>query len=197
VAAEAVSRLHKLLDLVSPASLEHDPIQTLDAMASGNSIAYVPLTFGYVSYARDGYAGHLIGFADAPSPGPEPAGSILGGVGLAVSARCAEPAAATELAGWLASAGCQRGVYAKAGGQPGHRSAWTDPAVNAESHGFFASTLGTLDAAFVRDRGDGYPALQQRAGALLHQLVRRREQPTAVARELTGLWRSMRPSELG
>jgi multiple sugar transport system substrate-binding protein len=196
VAAEAVSRLHKLLDLVNPESLEHDPIQTLNAMASGNSIAYVPLTFGYVSYARDGYAEHLIGFADVPSPRPEPAGSILGGVGLAVSARCTKPALATELAGWLASADCQRGVYAQAGGQPGHRSAWTDPGVNAASHGFFDSTLGTLDAAFVRDRGNGYPALQQRAGALLHEMVRRREQPAAVARELAGLWRSLRPREL-
>jgi DNA-binding LacI/PurR family transcriptional regulator/ABC-type glycerol-3-phosphate transport system substrate-binding protein len=196
LAAEVVHRLQALLRLVDPVSLEHDPIQTLTAMASGDSVAYAPIVFGYVSYARDGYAEHLVRFADVPSPGPVPAGSMLGGVGLAVSARCADPALAATFAGWLASADCQRGIYASSGGQPGHRSAWTDPAVNAAAHGFFEDTLGTLDAAFVRDRGVEYPVLQQRAGALLHQLISRGERPAAVVSELAGLWRSLPAQEM-
>jgi multiple sugar transport system substrate-binding protein len=49
----------------------------------------------------------------------------------------------------VADSEVQRTVYV-GGGQPGHRSAWTDEAVNAAAGGFFSNTLGTLDAALLR-----------------------------------------------
>lgn len=186
VAASALALLHELLSLVDPASLERDPIQTLDGMAAGEPIGYVPLVFGYSNYARTGFDRHLVRFADAPVHG-----TMLGGVGLAVSSRCAGTpavAAASDLAAWVVSRTCQSGIFATAGGQPGHRAAWTDPDLNRLTHGFFADTLGTLDRAFLRDRTPGYPAFQRRAGELLHQMVVRGEPGTAVVAALGELW---------
>ncbi|GAA3520128.1 extracellular solute-binding protein [Actinocatenispora rupis] len=189
VAAAAVGALYRLLDLVDPGSLAQDPIQVLDEMASGAPVAYAPLVFGYSNYARDGYGDHLVRFADAPGPDGVPVGTMLGGVGLAISARCADPAAAVRFAAAVVAPDFQADGYAGAGGQPGHRRAWTDPAVNRLTHGFFADTLSTVDASFLRARDTGYPAYQADAGDLLHDLVRRRESPAAVVAALTDRWR--------
>ncbi|GAA5009328.1 ABC transporter substrate-binding protein [Actinopolymorpha pittospori] len=188
IAVAALERVYQLLHRVDPVSLTRDPIQTLDAMAAGAPIGYVPLVFGYSNYARDGHGRHLLRFADAPYPGPTPVGTMTGGVGLAVSAQCADPGAAVDVAAWIVSEACQRGTYLHAGGQPGHRRAWTDPSANDLTHGFFADTLATLDASFLRARDAGYPRYQQRAGELLHERVRRQEPPAAIGKELLDLW---------
>ncbi|HEY3504683.1 MAG TPA: extracellular solute-binding protein [Actinocatenispora sp.] len=189
VAAAAAAALYRLLALVDPGSLAQDPIQVLDEMAAGAPVAYAPLVFGYSNYARDGYGARLVRFADAPGPDGTPAGTMLGGVGLAVSAACADPAAAARFAASVVAPDFQADGYAHAGGQPGHRRAWTDPVVNELTHGFFADTLATLDASFVRGRDTGYPAYQSDAGELLHELVRRRESPAAIVTALTERWR--------
>ncbi|MFC5825318.1 extracellular solute-binding protein [Nonomuraea insulae] len=167
VVTDALALLRALLAVADPVSLTRDPIQTFEAMADGEPIAYVPFIFGYSNYARAGYRPHLIRFTDSPVRH----GTMLGGVGLAISARCAHPAAAAELAGWVVSRQCQTGVFTTSGGQPGHRAAWTDDQLNRLTHGFFADTLTTLDRAFVRGRTPGYPLFQQRAGEALHRLV--------------------------
>jgi multiple sugar transport system substrate-binding protein len=188
VAATALGRLYRLLELVDPVSLKRDPITTLDAMAAGAPIAYVPLVYGYSNYARRGYAERLIRFAPAPSPGPAPAGTMIGGVGLAISASCPDVTAAAAVAGWLVSKECQAGIFLDAGGQPAHREVWTDPAANELTHRFFADTLPTLDASFLRARLPGYPAFQRRAGELLHEMARRQDSPARVVSALSELW---------
>ena len=62
----------------------------------------------------------------------------------------------------------QRTIYVQGGGQPGHRSAWTDEAVNAAAGGFFRATLGTLDAALPRPRHDGFLGFQDAAWQASH-----------------------------
>ncbi|WP_020494790.1 extracellular solute-binding protein [Sciscionella marina] len=191
VAAAAWEQLRTLLDLVDPVSLERDPIGTLHAMASGAPIAYVPLVFGYSSYSRAGYGERLVRFAEAPRY--RVPGTLLGGVGLAVSARCADPGAAAGFAGWVASSASQRGVYLRGGGQPGHRAAWQDPAADALTGGFFTATGPTTMAAFVRDRRPGYPVFQQRAAARLHELMLRREPASVALEELRRLEQERAP----
>lgn len=191
VATSALGLLTTLLERVDPISLKRDPITSLDAMAAGAPIAYLPLVFGYSNYARPGYAQRLVRFADAPSPGPEPAGTMLGGVGLALSARCADVPAAAALAGWIVSARCQTGTFLRSGGQPAHRDAWTDPGANELTSGFFTDTRRTLDAAFLRGRAPGYPLFQRRAGELLHERVVRREPAAGTATALAELWRGL------
>ncbi|MEU6264464.1 ABC transporter substrate-binding protein [Saccharopolyspora shandongensis] len=168
VAVPAAEWLLGLLALVDARSLDLDPIEALTAMSTGD-VAYSPMVFGYVNYARD----HAVRFADIPSPDGTPAGSLLGGVGLAISAKCAEPVAAARFLSHVVSPECQRGEYAAAGGQPGNRAAWTDPAVDAASGGFYSATLGTLDRAFVRPRHIAYPVVHRRAADEIHPLVRR------------------------
>lgn len=56
---------------------------------------------------------------------------MLGGTGIAVSARTAAPEAACCVAFFLASAEVPRGIYAAANGQPGNVLAWSDAAVKA------------------------------------------------------------------
>ncbi|MCG5214079.1 extracellular solute-binding protein [Streptosporangium soli] len=190
VAADGLALLRELLGLVDPVSFDRDPIQTLDGMAAGEPVGYAPLIFGYSNYARSGFGRHLVRFADAPVRH----GTMLGGVGLAISARCAGMPAATaaaELASWVVSRSCQTGIFATAGGQPGHRAAWNDPELNRLTHGFFDGTLATLDRAFLRDRTPGYPLFQQRAGELLHRMVSRGESDTAVVTAIGELWREV------
>ena len=133
-------------------------------MSRSDEVAYVPLMFGYSNYARPGFAPHIVGFKNIPSVRPEPSGSVLGGIGLAVSAYSEHRQVAIDYALFVATEECQRGIYFESGGQPGHRGAWTDPKVNQRSSDFFKDTLRTLDLAYLRSRHTGYPEFQGRAG---------------------------------
>ncbi|RWJ02938.1 MAG: carbohydrate ABC transporter substrate-binding protein, partial [Mesorhizobium sp.] len=80
--------------------------------------------YGYVSYAIAGFRTNRLAFADIPAVGDAgPAGSALGGTGIAVSAFSKAKQAATDFAYWIASGDVQCGPYAAAGGQPGHAAA--------------------------------------------------------------------------
>ena len=120
--------LQRLVHTMEPACFDMDPITVLDAMSSAKSrITCVPLIYGYVSYACEGFRHALISFCDIPSAGEDgPLGSALGGTGIAVSARGAYADACTDFAFWVASAEVQRGTYPANGGQPAHAAAWGD-----------------------------------------------------------------------
>jgi multiple sugar transport system substrate-binding protein len=133
-----------------------------------------------VSYARDGFRRKRIEFADLPGV----TGSALGGTGIAVSARSVHGDAAVAVALDLASARTQQEIYAGAGGQPAHRSAWTSKAVNRDAHGFYLDTIATLDAAYVRPRFDGYIAFQADAGRIVADCLRGRTGIDAAVAEL-------------
>ena len=62
-------------------------------------------------------------------------------------------------------------VYFDSGGQPGHRSAWLDSEVNRRSANFFANTLATLDAAYLRPRYPGYLEFQDAASVMMYSFV--------------------------
>ncbi|AJP74012.1 ABC transporter substrate-binding protein [Sphingomonas hengshuiensis] len=173
IAAEAYARLLTLAALVGDDARTQDPIAVFEAMAASDSpIATAPFLYGYANYARDGFRAHRIAFADLVPLGPAGvAGSALGGTGIAVSALGAHIDAARRFAAWVASAEVQRGLYASAGGQPGHDAAWRDATVNAATHDFYAATRATLEAAWLRPRHDGYMAFQQQASALLDAAI--------------------------
>ena len=134
----------------------------LNALAESPRHRLIPLTYLYAPYSREGYRPHRIAFHNIPAIGPGgPIGSALGGTGIAVSARTAEPAICTRFAVWLASAGVQRGLYAANNGQPGNARAWGDPAVNASAGNAYANTRLTHEAAWLRPRHKGYMAFQE------------------------------------
>jgi multiple sugar transport system substrate-binding protein len=181
---QALTLLHRILAVAHPGSLTWNPIQILDHMSSSHEVAYCPLTFCYSNYARTGYKKHIIHFHNMPGV----RGAILGGTGIAVSAKCPYPVEAAAYCAWLCSAEVQRTVYFEAGGQPGNIRAWTDSAANAQTHDFFTNTLDTLRQSYVRPRHAGYVAFQEQAGHVIHTFLRSGTSPESCLDELETLF---------
>jgi multiple sugar transport system substrate-binding protein len=183
-AAAAIATLERLLATAHPASSGWNPPALLEHMAATDEVAYCPLAFGYATYARPRPRARRLGFAPAPEDHTGVPRGTLGGAGLAVSARARDPAMACALAAFTASRDVQRGPYFDAGGQPGHRAAWTDTRINAAVPGFFADTLPSLDRATLRPRHDGFLTWQDRAGAAIHRHLIRSGDRQALLGEL-------------
>jgi multiple sugar transport system substrate-binding protein len=144
-----------------------EPPEVLTQLTSSDDLLYVPLTYGYVTYARADAVERPCRFVDIPSSGNGPVGAVLGGAGLAVSAASDRPVDAAAFAAWASGAEAQRTIVSPRGGQPGSLSAWTDPALDAEAGGFFSGTLATMESAWVRPRDVWWPAFQLDAGRLI------------------------------
>ncbi|MEK0316145.1 ABC transporter substrate-binding protein [Cohnella sp. 56] len=171
VGEAALERMLIVLPMLHESSLASNPIQMYDRMASEDEIVYIPLAFGYSNYARSGYSEKLIRFANIPSEDGSPTGSLLGGVGIAVSASSCSIQLAVEFARFLASGEIQRALYAEHDGQPGHAAAWRDAEVNRYTHGFFLDTYETLVGSYMRPRHAAFPDFQARAGVILHEAL--------------------------
>jgi len=190
----AIDLIFELLPHLHPRSLDLNPIGMYDRMAADDDIAYVPCAFGYTNYARTGFAPKRLRFADIPAISQEPRGSLLGGVGMAVSAYSAHIPLAVGFAMFVASEDAQRALYVENGGQPGHAGAWRDSAANATCGGFFADTMRTMELSYVRPRNKAFPSFQEQAGLLLHEALRKRSEGESVAasgvvREMNALYR--------
>jgi multiple sugar transport system substrate-binding protein len=181
----AIEQMIELLPLLHESSIASNPIQMYDHMGSQDDIVFIPLGFGYSNFAREGFATHLLRFSDIPTASGEPKGSLLGGVGMAVSAFSAQIPLAVQFAMFTASEAVQRTVYVECGGQPGHRSAWRDDEVNRYCHRFFADTQRTMELSYMRPRNQAFPAFQEEAGVLLHAALLRRLAGEAVDGEQT------------
>jgi multiple sugar transport system substrate-binding protein len=167
----ALDSLRALAEVGHPLATGWNPPQLLDHMTTTDEIVYCPLLFAYSNYARPGYRTHLVKFTNIPSANSVPRGAILGGAGLAISSGTKHPEIACDYAAFVASADVQRGMYFVAGGQPGHRAAWLDDAVNAASSDFFMDTLATLDYAALRPRYHGWIGMQDSACQILHAFL--------------------------
>lgn len=157
-----------LRDLAHPMSLTTNPIGIYEAMTTSADIAFCPLGFAFSNYSRPGFRPHTLTVGAAPGFGDRPARATLGGAGIAISARCADPEAAVRYCAFVAGAAFQVDGYVEAGGQPAHRAAWLAPGSNEMSSGFFLDALPTVDAAYLRPRFDGYLAFQDGIGPALH-----------------------------
>ncbi|SAK74318.1 maltose ABC transporter periplasmic protein [Caballeronia hypogeia] len=190
-ASRACDYLRELTSHIDPRCFDEDPIAVYERMAQPDArIDCVPLVYGYVNYAWAGFRPVRIAFGDMPVfDGGAPAGSALGGTGIAVSARGAHQDEALAFALWVADEAAQRGPFASAGGQPGHAAAWEDDAVNAASGDFYRATRATLDGAWVRPRHDGYMAFQAAASQRLNLGLRAEDRASAIVDDLNRLFR--------
>ena len=190
IGAEAMERIYEIAALIDPACIDMDPIAVLDRMGeAGSPYSLAPLIYGYVSYSLEGFRANRIAFADMPVVGKSgPAGSALGGTGIAVSAFSANRAAAIDFAYWIAGGAVQAGRYWRSGGQPGHAAAWEDDGANAATLGFYRNTRRTLEGAWLRPRHDGYMPFQQAASQRINAAVMGREAPKNVVEELNALF---------
>lgn len=186
--AAIIEQLRELTALIELSNFAMDPIAASEALARDDALVSVmPLGYGYASYARDGFRPRRLRFTDIPLPGNR--GSALGGTGIAVSAFSAHRDEAQAYAAYVASADVQRGLYAVAGGQPGHAAAWSSDAVNAATHDFYRNTRKTLDASWVRPRHRGYMAFQHAASNRLNAGLLSREPAAAIIADLNTLFR--------
>lgn len=190
IGAEAMERIYEIAALIDPACIDMDPIAVLDRMGeAGSPYSLAPLIYGYVSYSLEGFRANRIAFADMPVVGKRgPAGSALGGTGIAVSAFSANRAAAIDFAYWIAGGAVQADRYWRSGGQPGHAAAWEDDGANAATLGFYRNTRRTLEGAWLRPRHDGYMPFQQAASQRINAAVMGREASKNVVDELNALF---------
>jgi len=170
-AAESLRFLRALAPHLHPASANEDPIGISDHMSATGEIVYVPLMFGYSSYARASFRPSTLRFGNAPTGPSGRRGSVLGGVGLALSARSSDRDSAAALARHIGSAAIQAGLYVDAGGQPGHGAAWRSDRANARVGDFFGRTLETMEQAFIRPCVTGHRPFQPLAGELIHRCI--------------------------
>jgi multiple sugar transport system substrate-binding protein len=181
---QALAILRRVIDVAHPESLRWNPPRTLEHMRDRDDVAYCPLVFGYVTFARTSDR-HALRFA----PGPQMSGT-LGGAGVAVWSSSRHITEASAFAGFAASPEIQRGAYLAGGGQPGHRAVWTDPTIDAMTNGFFSQTLSALDSAYLRPRHDGFLAFQDRAGELVHAFLRDGDDADDVLDRLDDVYRT-------
>lgn len=170
-AVAALELLKRLVTVVHPLSLSANPIHLLNEMASGDEIIYIPLIFGYSNYARENYLKYRLKFANIPSFAEVPRGSILGGVGIALSAYSTQKQWAATFMEYVTGADCQAGLYVEHDGQPGHKQAWLAERSNQLTDSFYQDTFATLQHAHTRPRYPGYSAFQMKAGEIIHRYL--------------------------
>jgi multiple sugar transport system substrate-binding protein len=192
IGVAALEAVRELVTLCTPACLERNPIQTYEAMVDGDTVVYCPFAYGYVNYARPDYAETPLSFGGLVKLAGRRLRSTLGGTGLAISRRCSDLDQVLDYAQFVAGPESQTGLYAIAGGQPGHRRAWLDPEVNRICQGYFRDTLPTLDEAWLRPRYDGYIPFQDHAGLAVHAYFQDGGDPSAVIDQLNRLYRESR-----
>jgi multiple sugar transport system substrate-binding protein len=172
----ALAQLAGLAALAPAEAFDWEPPAALQWLERGDG-DYVPLAFGFVSYAGEVRFG-------PPAGGP---GAILGGAGLAVTAASPNPLEAQDFALWCASDSVQIEVVAAAGGQPASRAAWYDDAVDAAAHGYYSGTRAAIEGAWTRPRDAWWPPFQRDGGRLVHEGLRARRPPREIAAELARL----------
>lgn len=190
ILAGALAELRNLVSLCDPACLDRNPIRTAEWMSQTRDprAAYCPFAYGYSNYSRPRYAPFLLKAGGLVTFHGKRLRSTLGGAGIAVSSKTKFPQACMDFASFTASPETQMGVYFQAGGQPGHRTAWLDDAVNAASNDFFRDTLQTLDEALLRPQLPGYMNFQDAATPVAHACVAGSIPPDAAAAEINRLY---------
>lgn len=184
VIGTALERLRELVSLCPPEVLHFNPVDVYEAMTGTDLYAYCPFAYGYVNYAVAGYARVPLAFGDIVQWNSTKLASILGGTGLAVSARSPHREDAVRLAEFVSCPKTQMGIYTWAGGQPAVKAVWEDDQWNQITGGYYRKTRPVLDRALVRPRHAGYPNFQDVAGSLVHGYVAHGGQVKEVVRKV-------------
>jgi len=169
--AKVINELKYHLEFLHPESVNWNPIHILDKMAANDEIIYAPYLFGYTNYSRSGYTKNTVTFTDSPINPITEVSTILGGVGLAVSAHCEHKNEAVELLKYIADTDNQAGEYVQHQGQPAGLKAWQSEANNALCNGFFTNTMRTMRNAYVRPQHPGWNEFQEKGADLIHSCV--------------------------
>jgi len=186
---KSLQGMQAFYSLIDKRFFTHNPIAVAEVMSSTNDYWYCPFAYGYSNYARKGYAKHRLTYTDLVSMQGKKLQTTLGGTGLSVSAFSKNKEMALLFAEMIVSGQCQSTFYVEHGGQPGHRSAWTNTAANELTHHFFGNTLPALDRAYVRPRYNGYLHFQDMAGDPLQQYLLHGGNPVDVLQQMNHIYK--------
>lgn len=167
----AIETMKELYSLVDNKMFSCNPIAVAELMSSADAYWYCPFAYGYSNYSRAGFAQKLLHYTDVVTFHNNKLKTTIGGTGLAVSAFSEHKQTAIDFAAMVVSGECQRTLYVQHGGQPGHRSAWTDAEANRLTHHYFTNVLPAMDNGYVRPRYHGYLHFQDHAGVPLQQCI--------------------------
>jgi multiple sugar transport system substrate-binding protein len=202
VAAAAIDLLRTVWLQADRAVSAGNPIDVHEAMAT-RDVAYCPLAYGYASYAKPRASAQALRWTDAPrfggatAPGARP-GSVLGGTGLAVSARSgADHDEVTAFLTAFLDPAIQGDFVPRHGGQPASVAAWDSRAVDEAWGGYYSGTRRTLDAAYIRPRLDGWIGLQDHASALVRNAIVGGRGATAAIGTINERYRGLRATTGG
>jgi len=198
LALESLERIRELFSRLPPEVYELNPIAVHERLSAvdGPGPGYCPFAYIYNNYARLGLGVHPLSFGDPPrAPSGKALRTVLGGTGVAISARCKVAEVAVDFVRFLASENVQRTIYTHAGGQPGHLSAWTDALNNQITGNFFSCTLPAMRRAWMRPRFDGYLSFQEQAGLPLRDWIQSGGSTRSCFKAMNEIWRSCYPPE--
>lgn len=165
---EILDEIKVHLDFLHPKSIEWNPIQVLDEMADNDQILYSPYLFGYTNYSRQGYTKNIIHFTHSPKGHQKDVSTLLGGVGLASSAKTDFPEITSKFIEFVAGEKIQKTYYLVNAGQPASKSTWKNNYANTWCNDFFKNTISTIEEAYIRPRHHGWNDFQEKAAELLH-----------------------------
>lgn len=185
IGLQSLELLRKMRDNFHMNSLDWNPIQLYDYMSTHDDIAYSPLAFCYINYSKDGFRKNKLTYGNAPGIKH----SVLGGAGIAVSAKSKYLQQAAHYAAWICSAEIQNSLYVGENGQPANIFAWKNDFVNRLNNNFFSNTIDTLTNAFVRPRYSGWPEFQKYLGEVLHTHLKDDGDPLKVLDHLQEAYR--------
>lgn len=186
---QVLDQLRELAQLCPSEIFDWNPIAVYEALSRRDEFVYCPFAYGYSNYSRQGYSDNVLVFDDMVRIGSHGrCRTTLGGTGLAVSAKCQHLDIAVQYAEYTASPQTQRTLFFENGGQPGHRSAWTDDEINRRTHNYFKNTLPALDRAYLRPRYPGYLHFQDNAGDPVQDYIINGGDPKSVLDQLKQLF---------
>jgi multiple sugar transport system substrate-binding protein len=186
---KALTVMKQLWSLCDKEVFDFNPIAVAEVMTTTDKYFYCPFAYGYANYSRAGYAKHLLHYTDIVRfKNHGRLKSTLGGTGLAISASTAYKEECLDFAVWVNSPEVQQGLYTEYGGQPGHRSSWTNPRLNHISNNYFQNTLPTLDRAYVRPRYHGYLHFQDLAGDPVRNYLMGKESEESALAEINKIY---------
>ncbi len=175
-----VLQLMKILKESShPESLNMNPIQLYTYMTSQDDVVYSPLAFAYINYTQS-FSGSILSFCKIPGKN----NAVLGGAGMAVSAKSNHIKEAVEYLNYICSPSYQQSYYVQEGGQPGQLSAWKEKTFNPSYDDFFSSLLNTIEQAYVRPRSKGWPEYQEWLGDVVHEYLVKNKNPENTIKTL-------------
>ncbi len=182
---ESLEMMRKMCNSFHKKSLDWNPIQLYDYMSTNNDIAYTPLAFCYTNYARHRFRKNKLSFSNAPGI----RNALLGGAGIAISAKSKYIKEAAKYATWVCSSEAQSSVYVMEHGQPANVVAWRSDFANCLTYNFFSNTIATLTNAFVRPRYAGWPEFQTTMGEIIHDYLKNGGEASKVIDHLQDLYR--------